>query len=370
MIGKFVASLMLLFALTPAYCAEANSPLEEKFDKQIQGYVDQERFQGVVLIARDGGVLFKSAYGLADISNEVPNTPAKQFLIGSLTKSFTAVAVMRLADQKKVDLHAPVSKYIPKLESRLADGLTLHILMKHQSGLPVHLERLASFENKDVTSDEILEIINTSNRSFSPGSQYQYSNLNYHLAAIAIENVTGMSYAQALQQLIFDPLEMTGSGVERIAYGPADRAKGYRKGLVGLTQDENIVSYALGSGDIYSTVEDLWKWEQSLYGTQLLTKESVERLFTAENTDFGNYGYGFRIQEYQRGAEAEGTGILTRHGGSMDGFLANLHRYTDDRLTVIVLGNVRPFPIRDLTFELKEIALGMDSLRRNRASME
>lgn len=129
------------------------------------------------------------------------------------------------------------------------------------------------------------------------------------------------------------------------------------------------MSYALGSGDIYSTVDDLLIWEQSLYNSKLLSENSQSLLFSGESKEFGSYGYGFRVQEYQR-AVSNNKGTLTRHGGSMNGFLSNLHRYTDDKLTVIVLANIRSFPIRNLTFELKEIALGLDVGARNRDDFE
>ncbi|WP_028772702.1 serine hydrolase domain-containing protein [Shewanella waksmanii] len=369
MIKVFVTSIALML-LFPPFAYGTTAPVADKLNQHIQHYVEDEKFQGAVLLAQQGKVLFKQAYGYADIENEIPNTTQHQFLIGSMTKSFTAVAVMRLVEQNKLDLHAPIATYIPKLDSKLASGLTLHLLLKHQSGLTRHLEHLASFEEKDVTSSEILGIINTSEQSFKPGTQYEYGNLNYHLIALIIENVTGKSYAEAMHTLVFAPLEMQHSGVERIANPPKNRANGYRKSVFGINRDENIVSYALGSGDIYSTVEDLLKWEQALYTPGFLSQQSIDLMFKGENKALGYYGYGFRIREYQRSREHNNLGKLTRHGGSMDGFSSNLHRYTDDQLTVIILANVRRFSIRTLTFELKEIALGVDSMQRSRSSFE
>ena len=123
------------------------------------------------------------------------------------------------------------------------------------------------------------------------------------------------------------------------------------------------MAYAMGSGDIYSTVGDLFKWDQALYNNNYVTQGSKNIIFDAADHAHGDYGYGFRIINYKR---ADGsTGTLARHGGSMHGYLANLHRYMDDRITVIVLGNMRPFPIRDLCFELKEIVVGRNPGPRN-----
>jgi CubicO group peptidase (beta-lactamase class C family) len=367
---KPITSLMLLFISQFSVAEQANI-VSQKIDKHIQKYVEEEDFRGVVLVAKEGKILFNSAYGNADDSNNTVNTIDKKFMIGSLTKSFTAVAVMKLVDEGKLDLNAPLATYIPKLKSKISKDLTLHLLLKHQSGLPQHLDRIVSFEDKDISSDEILAIINTTKLSFLPSSQYQYSNLNYHLAAIAIENVMGKTYAEVLHEKIFLPLKMKESGIERLTNVPTNKANGYRKSILGINRDENIVSYALGSGDIYSTVKDLLIWEQSLYGIKLLTKKSTKILFSGENKEFGHYGYGFRIQEYQRAKyNNNNKGTLTRHGGSMNGFLSNLHRYTDDKLTVIVLANIRSFPIRKLTFEIKEIVLGFNVGDRNRENFE
>lgn len=337
--------------------AKAQSEPSTRIEALVQRYVQEEDFRGAVLVAKDGEILYRAAYGYADESGKKRNEPDTSFLIGSLTKSFVAVTVMQLVEDGKLHLHAPISTYIPKLKPALGRELTLHLLLKHQSGLPEHLERLVSFEEKPVSSSEILQIINTAGLSFEPGSQYQYSNLNYHLVAIAIENVAGKSFSQVLHERTFAPLNMLGSGVERFPHVPP-RAKGYRNGMFGAAQDENNVSYALGSGDIFTTIDDLFAWDQALFGDKLLSTQSKKLLFLAESSDRGSYGYGFRIHGYRQTPGFEMPGILVRHGGSMDGFLSNLHHYTEDKLTVIVLANIRPFPIRDFTYEIKELALG------------
>lgn len=366
----FFLSMVLIFAIQPFVYGKTALTISDKLNQRIEHYVETENFQGAVLLAKQGKVIFKQAYGYADIDKKTQNTTEHQYLIGSMTKSLTAIAVMRLVEQGKLELHLPITTYIKKLESKLADGLTLHRLLKHQSGLARHLEHLVNFEEKDVTSAEILSIINTSNQSFEPSSRYEYGNLNYHLAALVIESVTGQSYAEAMHRLVFSPLDMKNTGIERISTPPNNRANGYRKGFFGISRDENIVSYALGTGDIYSTVEDLFKWEQALYKTNFLSQQSIDQIFNGESQKFGYYGYGFRIREYQRSSEHNTLGKLTRHGGSMDGFSSNLHRYIDDKLTVIILANVRKFPIRNLTFELKEIALSADGMQRSRSSFE
>lgn len=346
-----------------------NDSLSEKIEATLKNHIEDDDYQGAVLVAKDGKILFNKAYGFANREKKIKNTTKTQFLIGSLTKSFVAVSVLQLVENGLLDLNEPIRTYIPELKEDLGKNLTLHILLKHQSGFVPHLERIIDFEDKDVSSQEIIKIINTSSLSFTPKSEYQYSNLNYTLSAIAIEKVTGKSYAQVLQEKTFKPLEMNHSGVERKHNKPKNRAKGYRKTTFGIKNDENIVSYALGSGDIFSTVEDLYKWDQALYNNALLSEKSISLLFDGENSKFGNYSYGFRITEYQRG-KGNSNGTLMRHGGTMDGFMSNLHRYSDDNLTVIIVGNMRTFPIRKMTRELKEIVLDLKPEDRFNSKLE
>lgn len=341
------------------------------FEAILQQAVAKEDFRGAVLVAQRGRVLHAAAYGLADAAAGRANQLDTRFLIGSLTKSFTAIAVLQLVQQGKLDLHRPISHYLPGLRKDLGDKLTLHLLLKHQSGLPTHLERIVEQDERPISSNEILQHINSSKLQFAPGSQYEYGNLGYHLAALVLEQVSGRDYASVLQQQIFDPSGMSRSGVERFAQRPAERANGYAKALLGVEPDENNVSWALGAGDIYATVQDLFRWDQALHQHTLLNPKHTALLFAGDSDERGNYGYGFRIQPYQRSPQQAGaTGTLVRHGGSMDGFLSNYHRYLEDELTVIVLGNIRPFAIRDLTFALKEAALGVSAGQRNRNTLE
>jgi len=372
---KTLFSLLLIISILVFLSSKKNEnynnsdSLSKKIETTLKNHIEDDDYQGAVLLAKDGEILFNKAYGYANRENKIKNTTETQFLIGSLTKSFVAVSVLQLVEDGLLNLNEPIRTYIPELKEDLGKNLTLHILLKHQSGLVPHLERIIDFEDKDVTSQEIINIINTSSLSFTPESEYQYSNLNYTLSAIAIEKVTGKSFAEVLQEKTFKPLKMYHSGVERKSKYPKKRAKGYRKTTFGIKNDENIVSYALGSGDIFSTVEDLYKWDQALYKNTLLSEKSISLLFDGENSEFGNYSYGFRITEYQRG-KGNKNGTLMRHGGTMNGFMSNLHRYSDDRLTVIILGNLRTFPIRKMTRELKEIVLDLKPNDRFNSKLE
>ncbi len=330
--------------------------LKEEIKNHVQSYVDRGEFSGAVLVAKRGSILFKGAFEYADYQKKIPNEVDTKFLIGSTTKSFTAVAAMRYYDRGLVDLHAPISNYLPNLNKALADKLTLDNLLRMQSGLPNHLKRLTTIEEKQITTNEIIEIINTAGLEYQPGTQYSYSNLNYHLIAATLEQISGLSFDQILQEEIFRPLNMTNSGSGKFDSALTNRALGYYVGELKRTEDNNL-SYALGSGDVYSTVEDIYKWDQALYDDEYLSQQSKKIAFDGGSEEFGYYGYGFRIREYERTDSTATKGVLVRHGGMMKGYLANVHRYLDDRLTIIILGNISMFPLRELTTELKDLAL-------------
>lgn len=342
---------------TPPKATATGEVRHAGIDRYLQAQRDRDAFHGVVLVAHGDRILHHAAYGQADIEAGRPNTLETAFLIGSLTKSFTAVTVMQLVEDGMLDLNAPISRYLPGLDKRLGDRLTLHLLLKQRSGLPIHLERIAPQGDEQVSSSDILAIINRAELRFAPDARHEYSNLNYHLAALVVEAATGRTFAGVLNERTFTPLGMARSGLQGGGARPPHRAKGYSRELLGWKNDENNMTYTLGSGDIHASADDLLRWSRALDEPTYLSNASRDTMFDGGEEADGWYGYGFRIQPYRR---ADGsTGRLARHGGSMDGFLSNLHRYLDDDLTVIVLGNLRPFEVRGITRQVKLLALDM-----------
>lgn len=332
-----------------------NEIIHPEINGYLKSYADTADFNGVVLVAKGDAILHLAAYGYFDAENKITNQLSTQFLVGSLTKSFTAVGIMQLVDKGKIDLHAPLQQYIPNLSPALAKNLTVHHLLKQQLGLTVFIDDITEVEIMDISSKELLNIINKSSRRFKPGSKHEYSNINYTLLAMVIENVSGMSYADYMQDCIFIPLHMTQSGIERLTNIPPQRAIGYRDILGMKRRVQNVVSYALGSGDIYSTASDLFKWSHALQNGDLLTSKSKALLLEGGAKDWGYYGYGFRMQPYQQAKDVAKPGLLIRHGGTMNGFISNYHYYKQDDLTVIIVSNYRNTPIRSLTYRIKEV---------------
>lgn len=310
------------------------------------------------MVAKGDLIIHQSAYGMFDVEKEIPNKVNTQFLIGSLTKSFVAVSIMQLVEQGLIDLNAPMLKYIPNLKPKLAEGLTIHHLLKQQSGLAPSLDPLTNYEIMDITPSEPLNIINTSKRSFQSGSKHQYSNINYTLLAMVIENVTKQKYQDYLQVKTFTPLGMNSTGMESLLNIPQNRAVGYRNINGVFRRAHNVVSYAMGSGDIYSTMNDLYNWSKALQQNKLVSEHNKVLMFDGGTEEWGYYGYGFRIQPYQSEKVNKEPGKLIRHGGTMNGYTSNYHYYETDKITIIILTNYRNIPIRKMTYDIKEIVLG------------
>ncbi|TWI80127.1 CubicO group peptidase (beta-lactamase class C family) [Lacibacter cauensis] len=340
---------------------EIKHPLAEKY---IQSFKDTANFHGTVLIAKGDSIIHHAAYGYFDVENKVPNAVTTQFLVGSLTKSFVATAIMQLVEKGMVDLNAPLQQYIPNLKPELAKNVTVHHLLKQQSGLAASMDNLTEYEIMDITPLELLEIINKSKKNFNPGEKHEYSNINYCLLAMVIEKVTGKTYQAYLQETIFTPVGMKNTGMERLLNIPANRAIGYRMINNQFRRVQNVVSYAFGSGDIYSTTMELYNWSRALQSGKLVNAESLAKMFDGGTKDWGYYGYGFRVQGYQRSPLLQTPGTLIRHGGTMNGFTSNYHYYKEDDLTIIILSNYRNIPIRTLSYHLKEIILDSEPGKR------
>lgn len=325
-----------------------------ELDNTLNEYYNNKQFNGTVLVAKKGNIIYQGAFGYANFEKRIENKIDTKFLIGSATKSFTAIAMMQARERELVNLHVPIKTYIPELNDELGN-LTLHLLMKNSSGLPVHLNRITELQYRDISSKELIELYNTIKLSFKPGTKFDYSNLNYQLCALVLERVTGKSYKEYIETQIFEPLRMDDSGIERTYEIATDKAYGYDlNGNEFVKADDNYMSYAMGGGDIYTTALDLLKWDSALYANELVIKESKQLLFNGLSNEFGGYGYGFKVKEYTRNSDKNSTGKLVRHGGSMYGYICNIHRYLDDEVIIIVLGNIRPYPTMEITMAIEK----------------
>lgn len=289
-----------------------------------------EEYSGSVLISKDNKIWFNRAYNYANREHQVKNTTVTKFRIGSITKQFTAMAIMILQEQGELSVLDQVSKFIPSY--KYGDQIQLHHLLTHSSGIPniTQLPNIKELMKQPTTTEKIVHLITDLQPEFVPNSTFQYSNSGYILLAYIIEKITGFTYEQFLSKHIFSPLGMKNSGCDNHGKIIPNRAQGYE-------YDNDIVnaayidmSFPIGGGNLYSITEDLFKWDQSLYTERLVTKESLKKIFTPHGL---GYGYGWFIDEDEKRR-------IVYHGGGIVGFKNEIVRYVDDRITIIMLNNL------------------------------
>ncbi|WP_333820297.1 serine hydrolase [Ohtaekwangia sp.] len=295
-----------------------------------------------VLVAKDGNILYKKAFGYADVKGRKPVTPDTKFRIGSITKQFTACAILKLQEDGKLKVTDKLSKYIHDFPR--GDEVTLHHLLTHTSGIHSYtgkddfLKRVVS----PVTTEELINYFKNDPYDFNPGEQWRYNNSGYFLLGYIIEKVSGKTYAQYLKETFFGPLQMTNTGVHTTWVKLDKEALGYDKnGNASYTPALNWnMAWAGGAGALYSTVEDLYKWNEAVFNGKVLEEKSLKAAFTSVvlndgKTPPGEYGYGWGIGDYR------GEHVI-QHSGGLHGFLSQLARYTEENLTVVMLTNVVP----------------------------
>ena len=295
-----------------------------------------------VLVVRDGTPLFRHSYGDADVEAGTAATPQTNYRLASVSKQFTAAAILLLAEDGKLSLDDPVRKWLPSLP-RSADAITLHHLLTHTSGLVDYEDLMAADATAQVHDSDVLALLSKESRLyFAPGSSYRYSNSGYALLALIVGKASGMDYARFAHERIFMPLGMDDSvlyeqGISTVAH----RAYGYSL-VDGAWQrtDQSSTSAVLGDGGVYSSIDDLARWDAALYDDRLLSDASRALAFSAhtptDEPDVDGYGYGWRIH-----------GDTLWHSGETIGFRNVIVRWPAQHVSVIILGNrndPEPYP--------------------------
>jgi D-alanyl-D-alanine carboxypeptidase len=319
-------------------------------DKYVSGYVERRQFVGAVLVARNGKVLFEKGYGMADVTWDVPVTPQTKFNIGSLTKQFTGLAILQLAQAGKLSLDDPISRYY-KDAPPAWEKITIYHLLSHTSGLP-EVKNLSEFTKgiaQPYTPLELIATFRDKPLDRPPGTKRVYNNRGYYLLGYVIEQVSGVNYADYIEQHIFTPLGMKDSGYDSNVVVIKHRANGY--GVEGKElHPADYVDWSIpyAAGGLYSTVDDLLRWDQALYTEELLNRKWLDRLFTP---DPSGYNYGWFIDN-------KSGRTRTYHEGSNPGFAACLVRYPADKTFVVVLSNLEIAPARQIAFDLGSLSFG------------
>lgn len=312
-------------------------PAEQRIDQFVNGQTRKGKFSGTVLVAHHGKVVLMKGYGYADQDKKLLNSSGTKFYIGSVTKPFVAVLVMRLVEERKIKLDELIGTYLPQLNPQIGRRVKVKHLLQQTSGIKDYTESTlfcSAAQRFPIDPQGYLACINELGFDFEPGSKFSYSNSNYYLLGVLLEHVSGMRFGELLQSQLLKPLGMANTGYELIK--PESLAQGYTidKDSLIATQIKHI-SKAYSAGGMYSTVDDLYKFDQALRGEKLLKKSSLDAIF-AENkaVEPSYYGYGWYVG-YDPGMSDQ----RTFHEGGLAGFSACLDRYLTNNLCIIVLSN-------------------------------
>lgn len=329
--------------LQPVRPPEAKPPLPEtkiaRIDSLLADVMKRYRFNGNALVALEGYPVFKYSNGYADLYKKTPLSFNTIFQIASVSKGFTAMTVLILNDRGLISLDDTVKNHIPEFPF---DDITVKQLLHHTSGLQNYMYFVDHFwdDDKPITNEDVLKLINNHDPrlNFRPGRRHHYNNTGYAILALLVERVSGKPFFQFLEDEIFEPLEMdhsfawnqkTMDTITDIATGFTRRGWRYRKFA------HNPLDEILGDKSVYTTAEDLLKWDQALYTHMLISDSLMDEAFSMGITSRGRefkYGYGWRLNEI------DGKKVIY-HNGLWNGFTSSLQRYVDDRLTIILLNN-------------------------------
>ncbi len=332
-----------LLASTPRLAAEPTTTTEQKADAVFQHLIKPDDAGLAVLVAQDGKILFEKGYGLADIEHHTPVTPETKFRIGSITKQFTAAAILKLQEEGKLSVQDKLSKYIPDFPR--GDEVTLHHLLTHTSGIHSYTSKPGFMDQvtNAITTEEVIKSFKHDPYDFDPGAKWLYDNSGYMLLGYIVEKVSGQSYADFLRENFFQPLGMTNTGVYTGDPTLTHEALGYsyKEGKFDRAINWNM-AWAGGAGALYSTVEDLYRWNEGIFNGKVLSEASLQAAFTPvktkENQDDDSkagYGYGWILGEVRGLPEIW-------HNGGLNGFTSSLLRLPQEKFTIAILANSEP----------------------------
>ena len=326
------AAILLLAAL-PAAAADLSASIDALFKD-----FDKPDVPGAsVIVIREGKVLYERAYGLADVEAGAAATPKTNYRLASVTKQFTAMCIMILAERGRLSLESKLTRFFPDYPAYGKD-ITVRELLTHTSGLRGYEELIPAGRTAQLKDRDVLDLLKQQTSTyFPPGMDWRYSNTGYAHLALIVEKASGMSFAAFLKKNIFGPLKMRDTvAFEEGVSTVRNRAFGYsRKGEAFERTDQSVTSAVLGDGGIYSSVEDLYLWDQALYTTRLVSADMLRQAWTPSILASGKqttYGFGWELGERK--------GMKTvRHGGGTIGFRTHILRIPERKFTVIVLAN-------------------------------
>lgn len=351
-----IKQLSLLLCLV--FVGLSNNPITaqnraEQLDQLMSKYFEYGKFNGSVLVSVDEETFLNKGYGYANMEWKQNNAPNTKHRLGSVTKQFTALLILQLAEKGQLDLHKPISTYLPDYPKKTGDIITIHHLLTHASGIPNYtaIKGLIKEHSMDNFSPvEFLDFFKDLDLEFEPGTQFNYSNSGYFLLGYILETISGMSYGDLLVNQIFQPLGMNDTGFDSHSAIIANRAAGYEKSRRSFVNARYLdMSAVYAAGFMYSTTEDLAKWDASLYTNKLLTAEYMDLFLKPhqETNEGFYYGYGWGHGELPIGTSADLATVIS-HDGGINGFNTRITRVVKDKILIVMLNNTGVAPLRNI----------------------
>jgi CubicO group peptidase (beta-lactamase class C family) len=344
-----VLAIPILFSAPMKTSAEKAAAVDELFRDYAQPSVPGAS----VIVIENGKVLFQKAYGLANVEAKIAATTNTNYRLASVSKQFTAMAIMILAERKKLSYDDNLAGFFPGFPE-YGKQITVRHLLNHSSGLIAYEDVMDDNSTVPLTDRDVLELLKRQDHThFPPGSSYRYSNSGYVLLGLIVEKASGTSFPEFLRANIFAPLRMN----HTVFYPREDRsdegrrAYGYSKrDDVFVRTDQSLTSSTLGDGAIYSSVADLYKWDQGLRKSRLVKRDTLQMAFTpgAQVDDDTGYGFGWFV-ETRRGLKT------VSHSGNTIGCTQFIRRYLDRKFTIVVQANRSNAPLAPLVDKIEEI---------------
>ena len=341
-----IATLSAVFAFSAVFAQSFNT---QKMNSFMQALDQNRKFMGTVAVAENGKTVYSNAFGDADVENKIKNTPETRFRIGSITKTFTSVLVMKAVEENKLKLDEKLSKYFPQIKN--TDKITLEHLLNHRSGIHnvTALPDYLTWNSKAITPKDMVAKITAAGSDFEPGKSMSYSNSNYILLSYILETAYRKTYAKLLEEKITKPLGLNNTYFGK-AIDPANKeAYSYVFAENFVKDAETDMSVPTGAGAVVSTTGDLLKFANALFGGKVVSAASLEKMMKMTN----GYGYGLFSVPFN-GLTGYG------HTGGIDGFTSALYHFPENKTTYVMLSNGSAFDNNRIAIAALSAATGKD----------